>query len=275
MTHKFYGFMSGLPRSGTTLLSSIVSQNKDVWITPQSDLYEHARNIVNTTPDFESFRLGVMHRESFSLLKNLIGAFYADAPQSYIIDKSRAWGTPYFLNILPSLLNGQTPKILCPVRPLAEVVASFIREANKNPGINFIDRDMTAKDFFSYWRKPIDDARVDWLLQPGGMLDTAILSVSSAFKSETEHFFHVFTYYDLVNEPSKTLDSIYDFLGLDMFIHDFTVIPPAEPHADAEVLGVPDLHTVRSTLAVTAPAPEDVLSDYALTRCQIEDFWTE
>lgn len=70
-------------------------------------------------------------------------------------------------------------------------------------------------------------------------------------------------------------DDIWDFLGVERFPHDFTSIPAAEPHADAEVLGVPDFHMVRSTLLATVPSPEDVLSDYALTRCQIEDFWTE
>lgn len=266
-------FMAGLPRSGTTLLGAIMSQNPAVYVSPQSDLTEHLHRVHLESMKGEDVRLGVLQAQHNSLLRGVIPAFYADTPQPLVIDKSRRWGAPYYLRLLQEVMPEQ-PRILSPVRPLAEVVASFVRKAQANPDSNYIDQQMIAEDFLPYWRKPLDDARVDWLLQPGGMLDAAMLSVSSALKPETAHLFHLFTYADLVDEPGKTLDGIYDFLGVDRFAHDFTTIPAAEPHADAEVLGVPDLHTVRPTLAATAPPPETVLSDYALTRCQIEDFWT-
>lgn len=265
-------FMAGLPRSGTTLLSAILSQNVGVYLSPQSDLSEHLRVIHQHQG--EDVRLGVLGQQHDALLRGAPAAFYSDLADRTVIDKSRRWGAPYYLRLLEHVL-GEPPRILSPVRPLAEVVASFVRKAQENPETNYIDRQMIADDFLPYWRKPLDDARVDWLLQPGGMLDTAMLSVSSAYREEKAHLFHVFTYADLVAEPGKTLDGIYDFLGVERFPHDFTEIPAAEPHADAEVLGVPDLHTVRPTLAATAPPPEEVLSDYALTRCAIEDFWTE
>lgn len=264
-------FMAGLPRSGTTLLASILSQNNAVYLSPQSNLSEHLRLIHQQQG--EDLRLGVLTAQHDALLRGAPTAFYAGMLDRTVIDKSRRWGAPYYLRLLEHVL-GEPPRILSPVRPLAEVVASFVRKAQENPETNYIDRQMIAEDFLPYWRKPIDDARVDWLLQPGGMLDTAMLSVSSAYSPDTAHLFHVFTYADLVTESGKTLDGIYDFLGVDRFAHDFTTIPAAEPHADAEVLGVPDLHTVRPTLAVTAPPPETVLSDYAMTRCEIEDFWT-
>lgn len=265
-------FMAGLPRSGTTLLSAILSQNDAVYLSPQSDLAEHLRVIHQHQG--EDVQLGVLTGQHDALLRGAPAAFYSDLADRTVIDKSRRWGAPYYLRLLEHVL-GEPPRILSPVRPLSEIVASFVRKAQENPETNYIDRQMLAEDFLPYWRKPLDDARVDWLLQPGGMLDTAMLSVSSAYREETAHLFHVFTYADLVAEPGKTLDGIYDFLGVERFPHDFTEIPAAEPHADAEVLGVPDLHTVRPTLAATAPPPEEVLSDYALTRCAIEDFWTE
>lgn len=264
-------FMAGLPRSGTTLLSSILNQNEAVYLSPQSDLSEHLRVIHQHRG--EDVQLGVLTAQHDALLRGAPAAFYADLGDRTVIDKSRRWGAPYYHRLLEHML-GEPPRILSPVRPLTEVVASFVRKAQENPETNYIDQAMIAEDFLPYWRKPLDDARVDWLLSPGGMLSAAILSVHSALQEDTAHLFHVFTYADLVSDPAKTLDGIYDFLGVERFPHDFATIPAAEPHADAEVLGVPDLHTVRPTLAVTAPPPETVLSDYAMTRCQIEDFWT-
>jgi len=251
----------------------MLSQNTDVYLSPQSDLTEHLRRTHQEGMQGEDWRLGVMRSQHESLLRGVIDAFYADTPQSVVIDKSRCWGAPYYLRLLGDILP-EEPRILSPVRPLAEVVASFVRKAQENPDTNYIDRQMIAEDFLPYWRKPLDDARVDWLLSPGGMLSIAMLSVHSALQEETAHLFHIYTYADLVTDPGKTIDGIYDFLGVERFPHTFDAIPAAEPHADAEVLGVPDLHAVRPTLEVTAPSPEEVLSDYALTRCMIEDFWT-
>lgn len=273
MNNKNYRFMSGLPRSGTTLLSAILSQNPDVYLTPQSDLSEHLRVTHQSGMGFEDWNLGVLRREHTALLKGTIAAFYSETPQSTIIDKSRRWGNPYFVRLLTDVL-GEEPRILCPVRPLAEVVASFIRKAQENPETNYIDRQMISEDFLPYWRKPVDDARTDWLLSPNGMLNSGILSVHVAMQEEAAHMFHIYSYNDLVTEPQKTLDGIYDFIGVDRFQHDLSTIPMAEKHNDAEVLGIPDLHSVRDTLSASTTSPEEVLSDYALTRCMIEDFWT-
>lgn len=268
-----FRFMAGLPRTGTNLLTAILSQNPSVYLSPDSSLPDQLLAIRNTTTRSEDWTLGVMRDEHTALLRGAIAAFYADRREPVVIDKSRSWGTPYHLRLLTDLLS-EEPRILCPVRPLAEVVASFIRKAHDNPGSNYIDRCMVDDDFLPYWRKPLDDARVDWLLQPGGMIDRAMLSVASAYRDDTARMFHVFTYADLVADPAKTLDGIYDFLSVERYTHDFAEIEATQVAGDAEVYGIPDLHAVRPVMAATAPPPEDVLSDYALTRCAIEDFWT-
>ena len=264
--------MCGLPRTGTTLLSAILSQNASVYLSPQSDLSEHLRNAHQYTSEVRE--LGVLSGQRDNLIKGIPAAFYGGDSGKTVIDKSRSWGNPYFLRLLTKVL-GESPRILCPVRPLVEVMASFINKAQQNPDINYIDQKMVTEDFLPYWRKPLDDARVDWLLSTNGLLQTSMLSVASAYKDETARMFHIYTYSDLVNNPIETINGIYRFLGLEPYPHNFDVIPKAEYHADFEVLGIPDMHTVRSTLQVTSPRPEDVLSDYAITRCEIEDFWTD
>jgi hypothetical protein len=201
-------------------------------------------------------------------------AYHSAVSAEVVIDKSRKWGAPYFLHLLTDILE-EPPLILSPVRPLAEVVASFIRKAQENPETNYIDLLMQQEDFLPYWRKPLDDARVDWLLSEKGMLQSAMLSVASAFNEDTAGMFHVYKYSDLVAKPKETIDNIYDFIGVSRFPHEFDKIPAGEYHLDMEGLGIPDMHTVRPILMDTSPRPEEVLSDYALTRCDIEDFWTK
>lgn len=267
-----YRFMAGLPRTGTNALAAVLSQNPAVFLSPQSELAEQMLTIERTARGCEDVALGTMADNHAALLGGSLDAFYAHQSQSVIIDKSRRWGTPYLLQMLTRVL-GESPRVLCPVRPLTEVVASFVAKAQQHEG-NFIDRAMREQEFMPLYRKPIDDARVDWLLSPGGLLDLSILSVYAAHHPETRHHFHVYSYADLVTEPGKTLDGIYDFLGVDRFAHDFSNLPgEAETHS-GRMLGVPDFHAVRPVLSAQSPDPAEVLTDYGMARCQMEDFWT-
>ena len=267
-----YRFMAGLPRTGTNALAAILSQNPDVYLSPQSDLAEQMLTIERTTRECEDIALGNLTDNHYTLLAGSINAFYANQKQSVIIDKSRRWGIPYLLQMLTRIL-GEPPRVLCPVRPLTEVVTSFVAKAQQNDE-NFIDQAMREQEFMPMYRKPIDDARVDWLLSPNGLIDISILSIYAAHHPETKHHFHVYSYSDLVNNPDKTLDGIYDFLGMKRFTHDFNNLPGEMETYSGRVLGVPDFHAVRPVLSAKSPNPEDVLTDYGMTRCQIEDFRT-
>lgn len=267
-----YRFMAGLPRTGTNALAAVLSQNPAVYLSPQSELAEQMLTIERTARGCEDVALGTMADNHAALLAGSLDAFYAHQPQPVIIDKSRRWGIPYLLQMLTRVL-GESPRVLCPVRPLTEVVASFVAKAQQHEG-NFIDQSMREQEFMPLYRKPIDDARVDWLLSPNGLIDISIFSIYAAHHPETRHHFHIYTYADLVNEPGKTLDGIYDFLGVERFTHDFRNLPgEAETHS-GRVLGVPDFHAVRPVLAAQSPDPAEVLTDYGMARCQMEDFWT-
>ena len=101
------------------------------------------------------------------------------------------------------------------------------------------------------------------------------LAIVQKYEVFLNYFYpHVYAYVDLVNEPGKTMDGIYDFLGVERFTHDFSNLPgEAETHS-GRVLGVPDFHAVRPVLAAQSPDPAEVLTDYGMARCQMEDFWT-
>lgn len=267
-----YRFMAGLPRTGTNALAAILSQNPDIYLSPQSDLAEQMLTIERTARECEDVSIKTLIENHSALLNGSIDSFYSNQPQSIIIDKSRRWGIPYLLQMLTRVL-GESPRVLCPVRPLTEVVASFVTKAQQNED-NFIDRNMREQEFMPMYRKPIDDARVDWLLSPNGLIDISILSIYAAHHPETKHYFHIYTYADLLSEPDKTLDRIYDFLGAERFTHDFDNIPSREYTESGIILGVPDFHAVRPVLSAQSPDPAEILTDYGMYRCQMEDFWT-
>jgi len=267
---KRFAFLAGLPRSGSTLLSGLLSQRPDVHISLLSDTHEVLRYAHSTMPTKENYRAGEVSSRN-DLLTNALSAMYASKDVALVIDKSRVWGTPYFRNVLREAL-GEDPRIIAPIRPLTEIVASFIRLCDRNPN-NYIDAAMVAEDFHSYWRKPIGDARTDWLLLPNGHLGTAMLSLYGAYQPESAACYLPVPYADLCTNTLLTLKGIEDFLEIPPFDYQLdSITGPASN--DEQVYGAPDMHYIRPVIGRVDPDPRAVLSDYSLARCELEDFWT-
>lgn len=267
---KRVAFLSGLPRSGSTLLTALLSQRDDVYVSGLSVAADVISYAHLTLPQTEQHTAGET-TQAASLLTHALDAMYADRPEPLIIDKSRMWGSPYYRRVLTQEI-GVPLRILAPVRPLAEVVASFVRMCRAAPD-NYIDRAMVNDDFYPYWRKPIDDARTDWLLLPNGHLGGAMLSLHGAYQSETTDEYCVIQYARLCDNTGETLREIERFLNLEPFDYRLDEIAGA-PHNDAQVFGIPNMHHVRERIERIDPAPETILSPYAMARCELEDFWT-
>lgn len=265
-----FHFMSGLPRSGSTLLSGLLSQRPDLYcpgITNTPTVFEFVDGQMGRD---ESAQLGTSHGQRNSLLHNLLPAMYADRDEPVIIDKSRLWGIPYY-NTLTAKALGRQPRIIIPVRPLDEIVASYIRLLRVNPG-NFLDQAIQTGNISTQFRKPLDDTRVDTLLMPNEHLSLSMLAIYGAYQPESAHLFHVVQYADLTDDPVKALRGVEEFLDLEPYDYSLTGITGAA-YNDA-ALGMAGMHNVRPEVSRRDPPPDTVLSEYALQRCRLEDFWT-
>lgn len=263
--------MSGLPRSGSTLLCSLLNQRMDVYCSPLSYSLDILSYVNLSIPKNECYLAGYYEPREV-LLKNLFHSFYSNKNVSFVIDKNRRWGNPYTLNLLSNILEYR-PKIICPVRPLDEIIASFIRLSEKNPE-NYIDQSMVSEDFYPYWQKNINDARTDWLLKYNGAISEAMLSLSGAFNQETSDIYHLVEYNDLCENTALALKKIESFLEIPPFDYDLTNIISLE-HNDREIYGIPELHRVRSTIIKSDVDSKNILSSYAYEKCKMEDFWTK
>lgn len=259
--NKTFHFLAGLPRTGSTLLTAILNQNPSIYASPQSDLLEMMYLLDQNIPTFESHRAGLRHEAYDRTLRSLGETFYSDRAEPVVVDWSRAWGMPYNLN-LAALLNPDV-RIIATVRPVIEILASFIVQLRANPGNKF-DTDMNQAGFFAAQYRDIDDARCDWLMRPGGIIDAAIFSVNQARVHPS--WFHLVSYDHLVTDPARTLGDIYSFLGMDVYKHDFDHVQEADTYDDESAFGMPDLHQVRRRVARQSPRPDDVLSRYVLNK---------
>jgi hypothetical protein len=82
---KEYFYISGLPRSGNTLLSTILNQNQNIHSTGHSfvpDLFFAIKNAEYNSDRFKSYPC---HNNLKNVYKNIIPNYYKDHNVKYII----------------------------------------------------------------------------------------------------------------------------------------------------------------------------------------------
>ena len=121
---KFY-FLTGFHRSGNTLLSSILNQNPEVYSSPISPISEYVWRLYDammTTP--QSLRLENNSR-SINLIKNSLEIYYEDVDKPYVFDREKSWSVLGNIEVIKEYIDPD-PKFIMTVRPILEILASFI-----------------------------------------------------------------------------------------------------------------------------------------------------
>lgn len=269
-TRKKYYFMSGLPRAGSTLLSSILNQNPNVYSGPSSPVVSTMLLLENSLANDELFRAFPKPEQAGKIVSSVLDNFYSDVDKPVIIDKNRSWVNR--MHYIPGYF-GIEPKILCPVRNMDEVLTSFLSMHRRNPftkngKINFLDEMLVKSNL------PLtDENRCLLLAGPNGIVGQSYNGIQQALMEGREKQLHFIEYDDLLNDPEKTMQKIYEFLGEENFKHDFSSIDNIHKENDDEVYGFGDMHEVRNTLNKVSSSPKDVLPESVYERCQNTEFW--
>lgn len=269
---QFY-FMAGLPRSGSTLLSSILNQNPRFYSGPSSPVLSTMFAVENHLIKDELFHGYPKTEQANQIISNIIRQFYSDVTQEVIIDKNRAWTArvPYIEGYI-----GQRAKIICPVRDIDEILTSMIMMIRRNPykegnpRINFIDEQLIKLNI------PLnDDNRCGYIASPDGILGQSLNAIVECFNQGFGDRIYFIEYKDLTNNPEKTLTDLYGFLGEEYYEHTFDNLTNYNRENDMQTYGLADMHEVRKQLKNTAPSPEEILSPYILEKCVGMDFWRQ
>jgi len=267
---KNFFFLGGLPRSGSTVLASLLSQNPAVYASPNSPLVNMLVNVNKHLQDTEQAKAFLQPTQRIDVLRHIMTGFYAFADHSVVIDKSRSWPHPHNLALLTELLE-QPVKIIATVRDLPSVLASFIRIIHEQPEtVSFVDQALRDQRQLC-----TDINRAQLLFSPQGTVYEAWYTLKQAFTEGWGPHIHLVEYDDLVNNPERTLAYLYEFLGLPAFTHDLTNIINHTPENDL-VYHMPTLHHVRPRLQKTAPSPRLVLGDALFMQyMSVPHFWRQ
>jgi sulfotransferase len=252
-------FISGLPRSGSTLLAALLRQNPKFHADITGPVSLLTGVIHQRIGGNGEFSVLFDEKRCAQMLRGVFDTYYAHvAGGSVLFDTNRAWTSRTALlgNLYPNC------KIICCVREIGWIIDSLERMRITNP--------LKLSKLFQQAGESIY-TRVDALMHSEtGLIGSAWSMLREAWFSEAANRLIVISYDMLVREPGETLRKLYRHIGESHFEHDFRNVEYDAPDYDSN-LGMPGLHTVHRVVEYRERQPvipPDIFTKYAKTH-----FW--
>jgi sulfotransferase len=248
-------FISGLPRSGSTLLAGILRQNPSFHAAMSGPVAGLVTVLLNAMGPQNETAVFLDEARKAELLRAIIQAYYRpQAGKAVVFDTNRAWCArlPLLATLFP------TARVICCVRDVAWVLDSFERLVRKNPL-------SPTKLFATPEERQTVYSRVEALAHRDRVVGFAWSALKEAYYSEHSRSLLLVEYDILCQRPRDTLRLVYEFLGEPWFEHDFDQVEYDEPEFDAQ-LGAPGLHSVKSRVEFVQRRtilPPDLFEKYA------------
>lgn len=225
-------FISGLPRSGSTLLAGILLQNPRFHAAMTSPVGALFSSTVEAMSPGKEFSIFITENQRKDILQSIFAAYYRDeANKEVIFDTNRSWCSklPALSRLFPDA------KVICCVRSVAWIMDSIERLVSRNA---FEDSRL-----FSPTEKNNIYTRVEALAAHTRMVGSPWSGLREAYYGEQSSKLLLVEYESLTKYPEETLSKIYQFIEEEPFTHDFDNVDYEEPEFD-RLLGADGLHKV-------------------------------
>ncbi len=229
---RAFHFISGLPRSGSTLTSAILRQNPRFHAgisSPIAGLFDGM--IAQVSAGTEASTM-VSQDQRARLLRGLFDSYYADHEQPVIFDTNRAWTAqlPALAQVFPE------SKVICLVRDVSWIMDSLERQFRQN-----------AFEHTRLFNSPAERStvytRVEALAHGTRLVGYPWHALREACYSEFAERIIIVEYDLITQRPADVFKLIYEFLGEEPYEHDFSAVSYDAPQFDAG-LGLAGLHRV-------------------------------
>jgi len=255
-------FISGLPRSGSTLLSAILRQNPRIHAGITSPVGGLVRTVLAEMSEANEGAVFIDDERRASVIRGLVEGYYHDVHASKVVlDTNRLWCSK--LPAVRRLFPGA--KVICCVRDVPWVydsVEKLIRANALQPSKLFnFDAGGTVYD------------RFDLLNRSNGLVGFAWASLREAYFSEHAPSLLLVTYETLTQDPGRALDEIYDFIGEPRYAHSFDSIEFDVAEFDRR-LGTPGLHRVGAKVSKETTR-RSILPPELFQRVSGDSFWKD
>jgi len=239
-------YLASLPRSGSTLLTSLLNQRPDVYASPTSNLCETMGAAVQSWENNPTTQAqGGTKKDLYRVLRGIAKGRYSTS--SLVFDKGRGWPAPQIIETMKKV-HGSV-KIVATVRPIADCLASFVKIAKPDNVREFCKNSALAQHLVSSYH-----------------------TLKAGYEAYPECFLLI-EYDDLVKNTRSTLDKVAEFVGIDYFAHDIMNIEDSKE--EDEVWGIKDLHKVRKKVGKRKYSARKVLGNELYSFYKGGEFWND
>ena len=255
---KEYYFISGLPRSGSTLLSAILKQNPNFYADISSPVQNLAKSVINSLTSSEN-NLLIHEDRRKNVIKHVFQGYYDCIEKPVIFDSNRGWSANTFL--LKELFP--YTKILCCVREISWILDSFERISAKNCFYtNTFADDESIQSVDTRCADMMDVKKSGMVIKPWYWLQEGL--------AINPDMILLIEYKKLCEKPKETMKQVYKFINKEYYEHDFNNVEYENETFDRAV-NKKDLHTVRKK--VEWIDRKSILPEYVRERYSKMDFW--
>lgn len=256
-------FISGLPRSGSTLLAALLRQNPCIVSGMSSPVSALFNAMLRETSQRNEGSVFINDETRERLLRGVFSAYYADAkPDAVIFDTNRDWTSklPALTRLFPEA------RIVCCVRNLAWIMDSVETLVRKNS--------MELSGIFGYDSGGTVYSRTAALGSTSGMVGHAFNALREAVYGAQADRLLLVRYESLVTDPMGVLAAIYNTISEPVFKHDPDHVEPCYDMIDFDIrLGTPGLHHVGTR--VRPQERSTILPPDIFARFEKDAFWED
>ncbi|MEB3071251.1 sulfotransferase family protein [[Mycobacterium] vasticus] len=251
-------FISGLPRSGSTLLAALLRQNPRCHAGMSGPLAGLFGALLGEMSARNEFSVFIDDAKRERVLHGLFDSFYADNTAEVIFDTNRAWcgWMPAVSRLFPDA------RVIACVRDVQWVVDSIERLVQRNV--------FTPSSIFGFNPGGTVYTRANGVVGQDGLVGAPYDMLKQACFGAQRDRLLVVQYETLTTDPERTMRAVYDFIGEPAFEHTFDNIDYDVTEFD-ERAGTPGLHTVHRQ--VGARSRETILPPDLFNRFVNDAFW--
>ncbi len=255
-------FISGLPRSGSTLLGALLRQNPRFHADMSSGLHSLVAANLEIMSAGSEVSLMMQEFQRPVVLRALFEAYYAWATDKAVIfDTNRGWCArmPLIRELFPQA------KVIACVRDVPWIMDSIERLYRSNPFEN-------TRLFPPDGRSTVY-ARVEALARRDRLVGFPWTALKEAYYGEQADSLLIIDYDLLARAPEKVLRLVYEFVGESWYEdHDFDNVEYDAEEFD-QALGVKGLHKVRRK--VSFEPRQTILPPDLFEKFKEMDFWRD
>ena len=233
-----YHFISGLPRSGSTLLAALLLQNPRFHAGMSSPVGGMFTSMMGLMAAGSEFAPQFEDAQKRRILRGLFNNYYGqEIKKEVVFDTNRMWCAR--MSAVLDMFPGA--KIIACVRNVAWIMDSIERMFRANPYEN-------TRLFGNNMGRSTVYTRLEGLAQHDQLSVFLGQPCAKLFYGANASSLLVLDYELLAQVPQKVMPLVYQFIGEPFFEHDFDNVAYDAPDYDLQ-LGMPGLHRVQPKVA--------------------------